>query len=505
MHFTIIKIGLLVILRIGDTMRIYKNVDKNIEYIKNINHNSSDIVSRIITNNDIKIAYVYLESVTSDDKVSEFLNKSIIGKDIKIIKKNLESNIYNSHITTLKELDNIFYYLSSGFTVIFIDNYDICITVETRMSLDRGVSEATSEPIVRGPKDSFTENNAINLGLIRKRIKDENLIFDEVIVGKRTKTKVSVAYIKDVVKLNSVIKVIDKIKNIDIDGILDSGYIREFLYNQSSTVFPRTISTERPDLAASSLLEGKIVILVENSPYVLILPGLFIDFFHSPEDNYQKPINASFLRLLRILCFFITICVPSLYVALMTFNPEIIPDDLLISLALQRDGVPFPTALEILIFVIIFEILRQADIHSPTVSGSAMNIVGALVLGDAAVNAVIVSPIAIIIVAITSICELVFYDIDMINAVRFWRIVFIIAALFLGIIGFVSILFIFITKLASIVSFDTPYLTPISPVSITGIKNSLLRIKRDKLFNRPKYLSNNTRKMVDHEKIINNN
>lgn len=486
-------------------MQVYKDIYKNIDYIKNINHNSSDIVSRIIDNDNIKIGYVYLESVTSDDKVSEFLNKSIIGKKIDEIVCHLEKSIYNSHISTINNLDDAFYFLSSGFTLIFIDKSNKAITVETRMSLDRGVSEATSEPIIRGPKDSFTENHAINIGLIRKRIKDSNLIFDEVIVGKRTKTKISVSYIKDIVKLDRVIKIIDNIKKIDIDGIIDSGYIREFLYNQSSTVFPRMISTERPDLASTSLLDGKIVILVENSPYVLIIPGLFIDYFHSPEDNYQKPINATFLRFLRILCFFITICVPSLYVALMTFNPETIPDELLISLALQRDGVPFPTAVEILVFVIVFEILRQADIHSPTVSGSAMNIVGALVLGDAAVNAGIVSPIAIIIVAITSICELVFYDIDMINAVRFWRIVFILASLFLGIIGFVSISFIFTTKLSSIVSFDTPYLTPISPLSITGIKNYLFRMERNKLYKRPKYLSNNTRKMVNHEEISSNN
>ena len=481
-------------------MDLYKSANENIDYIKNINHNSSDIVSRFINNNGIRVGYIYLESVTSDDKVSEFLNKSIIGKNIDAFISSIENNIYNSHISTLDTLDDVFYYLASGFTVIFIDNNDKCITVETRTSLDRGVSEATSEPIVRGPKDSFTENHAINLGLIRKRIKDSNLIFDEVIVGRRTKTKVSIAYIKDVTNLKSVIKVINNIKKIDIDGVLDSGYIREFLRDQSSTVFPCMISTERPDLTCSSLLDGKIVIIVENSPYVLILPGLFVDFFHSPEDNYQNAYNASFHRLLRMLCFFITISVPALYVALMTFNPEIIPDELLISLALQRDSVPFPTAVEILVFVIVFEILRQADIHSPTVSGSAMNIVGALILGDAAVNAGIVSPIAIIIVAITSICELVFYDVDMINAVRFWRIIFIFSSLFLGIIGFVSCMFIFITKLSSIVTFDIPYLTPISPLSITGIKNYLLRIKRKKLFYRPKYLSNNTRKMVNHEK-----
>ena len=265
------------------------------------------------------------------------------------------------------------------------------------------------------------------------------------------------------------------------------------------------ISTERPDLACSALLDGKIVILVENTPYVLIIPGLFVDFIHSPEDNYQKPLNATFNRILRIICFFTATFSPAIYISLMTFNPEIIPDQLLISLAIQRDGVPFPTAVEVLVFIITFEILRQADVHSPTVSGSAMNIVGALILGDAAVNAGIVSPIAIIVIAVTSICELVFYDVDMINAIRQWRIIFIIASLFLGIIGFVASLFIFISKLSSLISFGVPYLTPISPFSTVGLKNYIARLKRPKLKERAKYLSKNSRRLVDYEENINNN
>lgn len=484
-------------------MQIFKNVDNNIDYIKKCNHNSSDIISRIFIRNNNKIGYIFLESVCSDDKISDFLNKSIINSNYINISHILKDNIYNSNIVILTDLDNIFYYLTSGFTILFLEDENEAFAIETRMSLDRGITESSSEPIVRGPKDSFTENIALNMGLIRKRIKDSNLIFDEIKVGRRTKTKVIVSYIKDIANLKSVIKVIDNIKNIDIDGILDSGYVREFLKKQSNSVFPQVINTERPDLVASSLLDGKIAIIVDNTPYALIIPGLFIDFFHSPEDNYQNFYNASFLRLLRILCFIITISVPALYVALMTFNPEIIPDELLISLAIQRDGVPFPTAIEILIFVITFEILRQADIHSPTVSGSAMNIVGAIILGDAAVNAGLVSPIAIIIVAVTSICELIFYDVDMINAVRMWRIIFIMSALFLGIIGFVCCSYIFIIKLSSLISFDIPYLTPISPTSLIGIKNYLFRLNRKSLYKRPNYLSKNTRKMVNCEK--NNN
>lgn len=487
-------------------MRIKDKVDDNINYIKEMNNNSSDIVTRKIKKKNKEVGYIYLESVSSDDKISDFLNKSLVSNiSFTNVLKNLQNDIYCSHISTCDNFEEVFYYLASGYTALFIDGETRFIVVETKTTLDRGVSEGSSEPIVRGPKDSFTENHATNLGLIRKRIKDSNLIFDEVKVGRRTKTKVDIAYIKDIADNKRVNEIADELKKIDIDGILDSGYIREFLQNDSASLFPQMISTERPDLACSSLLDGKIVILVENTPYVLIIPGLFVDFIHSPEDNYQKPLNATFNRILRIICFFTATFSPAIYISLMTFNPEIIPDQLLISLAIQRDGVPFPTAVEVLVFIITFEILRQADVHSPTVSGSAMNIVGALILGDAAVNAGIVSPIAIIVIAVTSICELVFYDVDMINAIRQWRIIFIIASLFLGIIGFVASLFIFISKLSSLISFGVPYLTPISPFSTVGLKNYIARLKRPKLKERAKYLSKNSRRLVDYEENINNN
>ena len=487
-------------------MRIKDKVDDNINYIKEMNNNSSDIVTRKIKKKNKEVGYIYLESVSSDDKISDFLNKSLVSNiSFTNVLKNLQNDIYCSHISTCDNFEEVFYYLASGYTALFIDGETRFIVVETKTTLDRGVSEGSSEPIVRGPKDSFTENHATNLGLIRKRIKDSNLIFDEVKVGRRTKTKVDIAYIKDIADNKRVNEIGEKLKKIDIDGILDSGYIREFLQNDSASLFPQMISTERPDLACSSLLDGKIVILVENTPYVLIIPGLFVDFIHSPEDNYQKPLNATFNRILRIICFFTATFSPAIYISLMTFNPEIIPDQLLISLAIQRDGVPFPTAVEVLVFIITFEILRQADVHSPTVSGSAMNIVGALILGDAAVNAGIVSPIAIIVIAVTSICELVFYDVDMINAIRQWRIIFIIASLFLGIIGFVASLFIFISKLSSLISFGVPYLTPISPFSTVGLKNYIARLKRPKLKERAKYLSKNSRRLVDYEENINNN
>lgn len=489
-------------------MKLDKSINNSFKYIQKINGNSSDIVTRILDNDKNKIGYIFLESVSSDDKISDFLNKAIIG----IKKKNffesfyniVKNSIYNSNLSSCNTYEDLFYYLASGYTAILIEGYSTAIVIETKASLDRGVTESTSETIIRGPKDSFTENHNKNLGLIRKRIKDPNLWYKDIKIGRRTKTKVTVAYINDIVPNDKVKVIMDKLNKIDIDGIIDSGYIREFIEDKQYSLFPRVISSERPDLACTSLLDGKIVILVENSPFVLILPAILTDFFHSPEDNYQKPVNISFSRMLRFICFLLALFIPALYIALMTYNQEIIPDQLLISLAVQRESVPFPTAIEVLLFVITFEVLREADIHATSFSGSAMNVVGALILGDAAVAAGIVSPIVIIVVAITSISEIVFYDVDVIDAIREWRLLFIIAATFMGIIGFMVMFIVFIAKLSSMECLNTPYLTPFSPLNIKSLKNSLIRVSRNKLKNRPTYLTKNIKKMGDSYEKNNN-
>lgn len=482
-------------------MKLDNNIEKIFQNIKTLNGDSGDIVTRIIEKNGNRIGYIYLESVSSDDKISDFLNKSIINLEKKKFFNSfyniVKNGIFNSNMKSCETYEDIFFYLSSGFTVIVFDNYKKAIVIETRAELDRGVVESTSETIVRGPKDSFTENHNKNLGLIRKRIKDINLFFKDKTIGRRTKTKVTVAYINGIAPPHKVNRVLENLNDIDIDSIIDSGYIRELIEKDQKSLFPKVISTERPDLACTSLLNGKIVIIVENTPFVLIIPAVLSDFFHSPEDYYRKPLNASFSRILRLVCFFLALITPALYIALMTFNHEIIPDQLLISLAIQRDGVPFPTAIEVLIFVITFEVLREADIHSPTFSGSAMNVVGALILGDAAVAAGIVSPIVIIVVAITSISEIVFYDVDVIDAIREWRILFIISAMFMGIIGLILIFIIFVARLASLECVGTPYLTPISPINIRSLKDSIIRVSRKNLKNRPSYLTNNIKRMRD--------
>lgn len=484
------------------------NVDKILEKIKLEIGNSSDFFSRILNFGNKKILYCFFESVSSDDKISNFFMKSI-SQDIKYkedtfledLFNHLENTITNSKLSLINNMEDLYYYLSSGFTCIFVDGYKKAIAIETKAILDRGVTEASSEAIIRGPKDSFTENYMINLGLVRKRIKDKNLRMDELRIGKRSQTKIAIGYINDIANLEHVKLITDKLNTIDIDAILDSGYLIEFLSSHQHTSFPKIISTERPDLVCQSLLNGKICIIVENTPYAIVLPALLVDFLHSPEDNYQKPSNVSFTRILRTLAFFVTLLTPAIYIALTTFNQEIIPDRLLISLAIQREAVPFPTPFEVLILIITFEMLRESDIRIPKITGTAISVVGALVLGDAAVNAGIISPIVVIIIAITSICGLLFTDIDFINSLRFWRIFFIFCATIMGIIGIVAGGIIFITKLASLECMGTPYLAPLSPFNFDANKDAIIRVSRNKMFKRPIFFTrkNKTRLEVKQD------
>lgn len=471
---------------------ILKDVEKKIEFLKHKFHNPSDFFSRTISIKNKTIGIVLLESVSNDDKISDFIMKSITADvkqkiDIQNLFMLLQNTIPNSKLQIVSQIEDLDYYLPSGFTILFVSGEDSALVFETKNKLDRGVSSSNNEVVIRGPKDSFTENHMTNLGLIRKRVKDSNLCFEDCKIGKRSKTKVTVSYLYDLVEKRKIKKIFKKLNQINIDAILDSAYIKEFLSEQK-TAFPTILSTERPDLVSMALLEGKIVLLVENTPMALIIPGLLIDYFHNTEDNYLSPINSSFTRILRFLSFFITLLTPAIYVSIITFNKNLIPNSIYEALTEQRQNLFLSAFIEIFLLVTIFEILRESDIRIPNKMGTSIGVVGALVLGDAAVNAGIVSSIAVIITAITAISGLLFSDIDFIYALRLWRYFFLIGAAFGGLLGVCLIFLLLILHLTNLKSLGISYLSPIYPFHYEDFKKLFFRISKSKDTLRPDYL-----------------
>ena len=439
----------------------YNNIKNK---IKNKYNNSFDVKFNDFNN----IHLIYIDSLCDSNIINETILKNVvIDRDFKSIK----DVITNSNTINIKSIDEVYNYLENGFCIVCYSNDTVA--VDTKKNLSRSISEPTIEQTINGPKDSLNEDYMTNIGLIRKRIKDESLTMIEKKVGKKSKTKVNIMYLDDIVENSLVDEIIKKIDNLDLDYVLDSSFISQSIIS-SNNVFPLAETSERPDLICMSLLEGKVCLIVENSPFAIIIPTFFVDLFHSPEDYYQSPKNVTFTKLIRLLAFYIAIILPAFYIAITTFNHETIPITLIINFAAQRNGVPFPTFIEALGMIIIFEILRESDLRIPSVSGNAISILGAIVLGDAAVSAGIVSPIMVIIIAISSICSLMFSNVAMVNAIRLWKIIFLIFASFLGIVGLVFASFLFIIIISSLKSFGKPYLYPVAPLGKIKIKDSFI-------------------------------
>lgn len=432
------------------------DINEEINKLYDTKKHMPDLIIRKIKTSFFKYIYIVASaSLCSDDKINEFILKFYSKKNSNIkITPAINYNKINKH-------EEIMFYILNGFTVVL--SSQICMAFETRASIDRAIAESSSDPSVKGPKDSLNENYNMNLGLIRRRIKSEKLYLDEYYIGEKTKTKVGILYMNDIVSKDLVNEVKTKINTIKTDLILDSYYIKELIKKENNTLFPTIQSKEKPDALSLSLLEGKIVVLVENSPNALIIPTFFIDFFRNSEDYYQKPFYVSFARIIRLIAFFISILLPAFYIALTTIDEQILPTSLLINFASQREGVPFPSVIEALLLVITFEILYEGDARTPTSRGTSLSVLGALVLGDAAVNAGLVSPIMVIVVALSSISSLLFTYDDMQGAIRFWRYISMILSSFFGIIGFIVGFSLLLINLCSIKSFGKPYLIPIVP------------------------------------------
>lgn len=418
---------------------------------------SKDYIYKKIKIDKKELYLIFNEVLCSGNEI----NESILKRLTLLNHKNfdLENKLPANNIKIIKK-DEIISYVNKGFVVCLTG--DMIFAIEEKQKLERGITTIESELSLNGPKDSFSESFNTNLGLIRRRIKSEDLWWDEVTLGKSTETKVGILYMNNIVDKDLVEKVKARLNLIDIDGIIDSSYLKDNLENNNS-FFPTISSTERPDKVAMSLLEGKVAIIVDMSSYVLILPNFFIDFFHTVDDYYQKSINVTFIRCIRILAFFIAIFIPAYYIAVTTYNQNSIFLSLLLLLKAQRTAVPFPAIVEALFMIISFEILRESDLRMSSTTGSAISILGGLILGDAAVSAGIMSPIMIIVIAISSIAGFVFTSIELVNAIRLYRIIFLLLATVLGVYGIYLGAIYLLYKLITLTSFDKPYLAPFSP------------------------------------------
>ena len=460
----------------------------NIEDLKKFKKYNPDLKIRELKNGNTTVYIIYFETLCKSNTINDFILKPIYDDKIKSL-DDIKNKLPSGNLLEINDENTLYDNLYSGFTIISIDNK--FISFETKESLDSGIVAATNEKVIKGPKDAFTENYQSNIGLIRKRIRSKNLKVNEYTIGTSSKTKVALFYLDDIVNKDLVNKIEKKLKTMSLDYVANSNYIIDSM-NKKNNIMPTNIMTERPDLTSFLLMEGRIAIMVENSPQVIIIPMFFSDTIHTIDDYYQNSKNVSVTRIIRVIAFIISVTIPGMYLALTTFNQEALPTSLLINFSIQRQGVPFPSIVEALVMFLIFEILKESDTRIPFVVGTSMSIVGALVLGQAAVDAGLISPIMIIIIAVSSVTSFLFNDNDLVNAIRVWKLIFILLSAFAGLYGFFIALLLFLVKISSMDSYGFDYVTVDGILKSNIQKNGIILTKKFKLNKRNSVLTKNT-------------
>ncbi len=454
---------------------------------------SSDLhIQRFRSGNGVELALLYIEGMVDQHILIHSVTSSLmdlkmveVPEDVNPIDYFSESVLSTSKTTKLHNWNDTVSLLLSGDAVILVQGSDQSIGCYCKGGQTRTITEPSSELVVRGPKDSFTESLVTNTSLIRQRIKNPALRVKSMHIGEVTKTEIKILYLEGIAKQGHVKELEDRLSRIEIDGILESGYLEEFIQDQTFTPFPQVINTERPDVVSGNLLEGRIAVLVEGTPFGLVLPVSFFQFFTSPEDYYLRSDIATFLRLLRILVFFVSLMAPSIYIAVTTFHQEMIPTVLLLGLAAQQEGVPFPAFIEAMIMEITFEILREAGIRMPRAIGQAISIVGAVILGEAAVQAGLVSPVMVIVVALTAISSFATPRFNIAISARLIRFVLMISAATFGFYGITIVLIMMIAHLCSLRSLGIPYLTSVAPFNASDQKDTFIRFPLWSMKKRP--------------------
>lgn len=458
------------------------------KYINDTFKDTPDLVERKIKYSFSCVHIYYIETICSSEQINNFVLKNLTNPNGPRRFKDILAG------PNFKEIDlgRLEFYLYNGFTALVYKGK--IYVIETKASLDRSVSFPEMEQDLYGAKDALLENYQKNIGLIKRRLKSSHLKTKEYKLGRFTQTATGVLYVDNITDM-SLVKRIDALLNkIDTDSVIDVGELKQFLTMDKGNVFPPTKLTERPDVIVKALLDGKVVIVMDTSPFAIILPAVLADFINPISDKYLYQRNANNLKILRMICFFLTIFTPAFYIAIITYNQETIPASLLTNFITQNEGIPFPATIETFFMIFICEMLRESDIRFPNNFSSSISILGALILGDAAVSANIVSPIMIIITALTFISSMIFSNVELSGAIRIWRFITMIISSFYGLYGVALSFIFFIVSLSSYSSFGLPYTFPVVPFSLPYLKETLYESDIHDNKKRSSYLTKNIRK-----------
>ena len=461
---------------------------------------SSDLVIRKIkfgAYSDLEILVVHIDGLVDDQMVTQGILRPIgVFSDwppldepspVKIYSQLKSRLIAKDELSEVGRMEDLLKEICFGNSVLLVDGHNLGLIADVKGWKGRNIEQPSTEPTVRGPKEGFVETTRINTSIVRRHIHDPRLRIEERTIGAIGRTTISVLYIAGVARDEIVQEVRNRIDRISIDSIQESGQLEELIEDAPFSPFPTVLRTERVDRVVGALLEGRIAILTEGTPFVLIVPCNLFMFLSAPDDYFERFLIGSLLRMLRLFLFFIALLLPTFFVVGVTFHPEMIPTPLAVSIAAQREGVPFPALAEALILDLAYEVLREGTVRVPLVFGPAVSILGVLFLGQIAVQAGLVSPFMVIMVSITAIASLASPIFSMGISIRMLRFIFLILGGILGLYGLIWGLAALLIHLAALRSFGVPYAEPLLPLIPSGLADSVVRVPWWSRLKRPSF------------------
>jgi len=475
-------------------------IDQNLQALRQVFDLCSDITFRELrlnTKDSARAFIVFAHSLCDPTQINEAILKPIMQEipnlptELQLTKANvqqviLERLLHIRQAQTTTDLLQLVHFVLEGNLALVIDGSNTAIIASVQGMEQRAVNEPTTEPNVRGSRDGFVENLATNVSLIRRRIRSSRLKIETYEVGALTRTKIAVCYIQGIANDKIVEEVKQRLRRINTDSILTSGTIEEFIADQSFSLFPLVQYTERPDRTAGSLLEGRIALVVDNTPSVLLVPCTFLPLMQAAEDYSNTSPFATFIRVLRFLALNIALLLPALTVAVLSFQQDFLPNQLIETFSNTRQDLPFPIFVEIILIEFLFELLQEAGSRLPQTIGQAVSTVGGLVIGQDAVSAGFISPVTVIVVSLTAIASFTMPDYAAMNSIRILRFALIIPAAILGSVGVILGLMVILAHLCNLRSFGIPYLSPFAPLSLRDLKDSFIRVPWPFMKTRPR-------------------